>query len=404
MKQKLKNSTGITLVALVVTIVVLLILAGITIIYAIGENSIFKKTQDTKDKTDQAIKDEQEYFNNLDNTINQYLNGNGGEGSPNDRVEISTITEKVDKNTLAKDSLENPITIPEGFKVVPDGQDGAEYTYTGDKKPTVQDGIVIEDEEGNQFVWIPVGSIKNKDGSSTTIQLARYTFDITLNSDYTISGGTGAIKQTITDGSSLTDAWTELHADGYEYLEEASTSTTYGNAKAKDVEDFKTKAKSNGGYYLARYEASKGEDDKVKSKSAVVWNSITQLNAAMKAREMYTSTSFESDLVNSYAWDTAIVFIQEYSGDSDYSKEVGPTFGSDLKNTGTTADKRCNIYDMASNVFEWTTETYTNKEYPCIRRGGVYNNERGACTAYRIVDSKTHSLDFISFRPLLYVK
>ncbi|MCI9087916.1 MAG: hypothetical protein HFJ32_05145, partial [Clostridia bacterium] len=56
-------TTGITLVALVVTIVVLLILAGITIMYTMGENSIFKKAQDAKDKTAEAIKNEQEYMN-----------------------------------------------------------------------------------------------------------------------------------------------------------------------------------------------------------------------------------------------------------------------------------------------------------------------------------------------------
>jgi hypothetical protein len=349
-----EGQLGITLVALVVTIVVLLILAGITIMYVMGENSIFQKAQDAKDRTDEAIKNEQEYFNNLDNTINQYLDGNGGESSPNNRVEISTITQKVDKNTLAKDSLGNPITIPEGFKVVIDGQDGVEYTYTGDKKPTVQDGIVIEDEEGNQFVWIPVGSIKNKDGSTTQIQLARYTFDTT----------TGVIKETKTDGT-LIDV----------FLEEVSTSTTYENAKAKDIESFKSKAKLNGGYYLARYEASKGSDNKVKSKSEAVWVNITQPDAATRAREMYTSTSFESDLVNSYAWDTAIVFIQTYSGDSDYSIEIGPIFSSSLVNTGTNGDKRCNIYDMASNTAEWTTETNTelNADRTCTPRGGSCN-------------------------------
>ncbi|MCI9087736.1 MAG: type II secretion system protein, partial [Clostridia bacterium] len=65
-KRLLKNreeQKGITLVALVVTIVVLLILAGITIMYTMGENSIFKKAQDAKDKTAEAIKNEQEYMN-----------------------------------------------------------------------------------------------------------------------------------------------------------------------------------------------------------------------------------------------------------------------------------------------------------------------------------------------------
>ena len=333
---------GITLVALVVTIVVLLILAGITIMYVMGDNSIFRK-------------DEQNYFNDIDNTINQYIDGNSGGSNLNDKVDVSTITEKVDKNILAKDSLGNLITIPEGFKVVPDGQGGVEYNYTGDKKPTVQDGIVIEDEEENQFVWIPVGNIKNKDGSFSTIELARYTFDTT----------TGAIKGERTDGLSLEDF----------FVEEVSTSTTYANTKAKDIENFKSKVKLNGGYYLARYEASKGIDNKVKSKVGVVWTNITQPDAAVKSREMYTSMTFESDLVNSYAWDTAIVFIQVYSGDSDYSIEIGPTFDSNLNSTGTTADKRCNIYDMASNTAEWTTETNTrpDSERTCTPRGGSCN-------------------------------
>ena len=58
-----KKQSGITLVALVVTIVVLLILAGITIMYTMGENSIFKKAQEAKNKTEDAIQNEQEYIN-----------------------------------------------------------------------------------------------------------------------------------------------------------------------------------------------------------------------------------------------------------------------------------------------------------------------------------------------------
>ncbi len=365
--------------------------------YIMGDNSIFKKAQDAKDKTNRAIKEEQEYFNNLDNTFNQYLDGNG---TKNDRVDVSTITDITTKNTSAEDSLGNPITIPEGFKVVPDGQDGVEYTYTGDKKPTVQDGIVIEDNEGNQFVWIPVGNVKNKDGSITTIQLARYTFDITITLDTYDMGGTGAIKQTITDGSELTDEWAEISGRRYEELEEVSTSTTYGNTKAKNIEEFKTKSKENGGYYLARYEASKGEGDKVKSKSAAVWNNITQPEAATKAREMYISNNFESDLTNSYAWDTAIVFIQTYSGDSDYSKQNFEN--TSLANTGTNRDKVCNIYDMASNTLEWTTETGITEDGPCTVRGGLYNNS-SCYPAFRESGDTSMSFDETSFRSLLYL-
>ncbi len=397
-KKHTKYNKGITLVALVVTIVVLLILAGVTIMYVMGDNSIFKQAQKAKNETEDAMKNEQEYLNNLDNTINEYFNGS----ALNNRIDIATIMQKVDKNTLAKDSLANLITIPEGFKVVPDGQDGVEYTYTGDKIPTVQDGIVIEDDEGNQFVWIPVGNIKNKDGSTTTIQLARYTFDITLKSKYEVSGGSGAVKKIITDGRGTTDEWMEKFGEGCEFLEEDSSSTTYGNTKAKDIEEFKKSAKANGGYYLARYEASRGEDNKAKSKMAAVWNNITQPASAAAAREMYESQKFESDLVNSYAWDTAIVFIQTYSGDNDYSKELGTKYNKSLVKTGTNGDKRCNIYDMASNTVEWTTESCTYPDYFCTGRGGFFG-DTVSYPAFRHVNNNASIADVVSFRTLIYL-
>ncbi len=53
-----------------------------------------------------------------------------------------------------------------------------------------------------------------------------------------------------------------------------------------------------------------------------------------------------SDLINSYAWDTAIVFIQKYSGDSDYSRQN--SLNTTLVNTGTIGNERCHINDIAS--------------------------------------------------------
>ena len=72
-----KGEAGITLVALVVTVVVLLILAGITITYVLGDNSIFKLAQDAKNKTEEAIRNEQGDFANLQNYMNEAINGIG---------------------------------------------------------------------------------------------------------------------------------------------------------------------------------------------------------------------------------------------------------------------------------------------------------------------------------------
>ncbi len=193
--------------------------------------------------------------------------------------------------------------------------------------------------------------------------------------------------------------------EGYyaEYDQKEHDNKLYANRTAKDIYEFKNKVLENGGYYLARYEASKGEDGKVKSKSAPVWNHIKQIDASKVSQAMYENQNFTSDLINSYAWDIAIVFIQTYSGDNDYSKEVGKTFGNDCVNTGTTTDKRCNIYDMASNCLEWTTETSTYMQGDCTIRGGTAKSTF-YYTSIRSFNSTIFDFYNVSFRPLLYLK
>ncbi len=372
-----------------------MILAGITIVYVFGENGIFKLAQEAKDKTDQAKNDEQEYLNNIGNTINEYIDGNGGTTNPPDQptppAKEPTIVGAVDKiqteNKIVEDSNGNRVTIPGGFKVVPNSPEGTDaskkvdYTYNGDGTPAVQDGIVIEDEEGNQFVWIPVGDIKNKDGSTTTITLGRYTFDTT--------NGTPTLQQ---------------NADNY--TETVTVTGLLGNycqelASGSSIGDFVEKTKDNGGYYLGRYEASQGTDKKVKSQAdKVVWNNITQPSAATNARNMYSSDYVESDLTNSYSWDTAIVFIQNYSKSSNYASQK--SVNSSRLNTGKAGDKVCNIHDMASNCYEWSTERCTSTVEPYVLRGGVCGNPH--TTSRRDSYDKALSFDGMSFRPLLYTK
>ncbi|MCI9246218.1 MAG: hypothetical protein HFJ30_03705, partial [Clostridia bacterium] len=278
---------------------------------------------------------------------------------------------------------------PGGFKVVPNGGTGnVEYTYNGDGMPAVQDGIVIEDEEGNQFVWIPVGEIKNKDGSTTTVTLGRYTFDTT--------NGTPTLQQNA-------DNYTQVVTISNYYQELTSNS---GNTAAKNLGDFVAKTKTNGGYYLGRYEASQGSDGKVDSQvNKVAWVDITQPNAATQAREMYSSNYVESDLINSYSWDTAIVFIQKYSGNSNYANKT--SVNSSKLNTGKAGDKVCNIHDMASNCIEWSTEhstrTSSSSSSPCVTRGGYYSGG-GSTTSGRYYDTTTYSNAGYSFRPLLFLK
>ncbi|MCI9087172.1 MAG: type II secretion system protein [Clostridia bacterium] len=389
MKNKsMKEQSGITLVALVVTIVVLLILAGITIMYTMGENSIFKKAQEAKNKTEEAIKNEQEYMSQIDNMLNEYINGNTTKEET-----VADIVNKVQTITkIVKDENGNKVVIPRGFKIVPDTENNdIDYTYSSDKKPCVQDGIVIEDEEGNQFVWIPVGEIKNKDNTTTTITLGRYTFDTT--------NGIPKLEQNADNYTEIVNIKLENYSYDIQELVNGDTNTA-----AKNLGNFVTKTKINNGFYLARYEASKGIDKKVKSQAnKEVWNHITQPDAAIAAREMYNSDYIESDLINSYSWDTTIIFIQSYSGNSNYSNKTSANNASiGYLNTGKSGDKVCNIFDIASNYYEWTTEYSTYDTKPCITRGGSAGHTYSASVrSDRIL---TDSVSYISFRPLLYIK
>ena len=73
--------SGITLVALVVTIVVLLILAGVTITALLGDDGIIKKAQNAADGTNLAVQNELEGMNSLTDKMNSILNGNGTGGT-----------------------------------------------------------------------------------------------------------------------------------------------------------------------------------------------------------------------------------------------------------------------------------------------------------------------------------
>ena len=109
-----RNSQGITLIALVVTIVVLLILAGITITFVLGENGIINMAQRAADATNNAMQKEQEDLGDITNQLQNYLNGNGSSGgttpdggnklTPEDKGKIVTGENKDRKSTRLNSS------------------------------------------------------------------------------------------------------------------------------------------------------------------------------------------------------------------------------------------------------------------------------------------------------------
>lgn len=162
-----------------------------------------------------------------------------------------------------------------------------------------------------------------------------------------------------------------------------------GGSSAQNIEDFKSSVATNGGFYIARYEASYGTDEKANSKISLynsnsaselvegkLWNYVTQPDASKACQNLYME--IKSDLINSYAWDTATLYIQKCSNNSKYS--IDTSKNNVLSNTGTNEDESCKINDMSSNLGEWTTEyAYWNcamagSAQGRVCRGGRFSN------------------------------
>ena len=389
--EKLKKSEqgSVTIYVLSVTICVILILLSIFV-------GVMNKSSSQYKQIEQICSEYSGKANNekIDNVYKETIN----RLNLTERKLLSKITGNETANTPAKDNLGNPITIPAGFEVV-------------NPNDNVEDGIVVRDKThtktaGSEFVWIPVGDVKTKNKGTINIELNRYTFD---------SNG----KETKQGTNKIDNYYTEDTA--------ANHDNNYKNTIAKDIEDFKSKAASSHGYYIGGYEARDKDSTAERTSSSsttnqlvctadnYVYNNVTQSQAATLSRGMYTGTPFESDLINSYAWDTATLFLQTFDNRTNkdslkkYSRQTSLN-SDDLANQGTNnltdtskQDKICNVYDMASNCFEWSTETCNSSYGPCTRRGGLcYNSYH--YTSDRGYDYTTNSYGTYSFRPLLYLE
>ena len=369
MKKVKRQVKGITLIALVVTIIVLLILAGIALNLTIGQNGIFSRAQTAANTWRNAETNEQLAMGELEDWMDGYMNGNGG-NQGGDYNTGTTVEEARNQNkpfendTTITDSCTpaNSLRVPEGFKIAEDSA------------LTVEDGVVIEDKDGNQFVWIPA---KTEAEGGATINLS--------------TGGTAKIVYKRTDF-------------GKQY-------GSYSNYSETMPSDEEASVNAWGGYYIGRYEAGDKESTEAKTmrsgqtdatitikKGQAPYNYITQANAKTKAEGMDTLqeyTTATTKLVSSYAWDTAISYIQiknsDYGTNSPEGNYYNTTFtytdieeASQTKNnnsstlvpTGQTTAVS-NIYDMGGNLYEYTTESSSYEFRPYVFRGGSHSSYYG---------------------------
>ena len=356
-----RKNKGITLIALVITIIVLLILAGVSIAMLTGQNGILTQAQKAKSETENAAKNEAAILDEY----NKYLNNAVGGGI----VEGETKPETDDQGYFTENSTingeegnaDNP-TIPAGFK--PIDENGANWG-DGSKAPgqaSVENGLVIEDKEGNQFVWVPVrGEYKrNTTYANTDVSTTAYT-------------DTGYLPEGIQP--------------------EPDDATNNESAEREAV-------LSKGGFYISRYEAGKetvNSTNKLVSKAgATVWNNIAVEDSGENKGCKTVAKDFididndnvKSALCSGIQWDMTMAFVNgKQDGSSDADKTYDVTKVKKSRHTPqdesgqNVADRVCNIFDLEGNYFEYVAEktSYVGRG-PFVCRGGGYNASNSAST------------------------
>ena len=497
----LNNKKGITLIALVVTVVVLIILAGVSINAVLGDNGIIKKANQAASVTKEAEVKEainrtilEFYLTNDYETLEDFLKAKAEDGS------IDSVTKNAD----------GTLTVKKG-----------EYSVTVENKTNSSGGSSSGGSTGGetQTPEITIGEAKvvaNSDGTGSAITDANSVYlgnTLYITFSHSITGGTTIVDKTIpyavtangtytftvtgtVNGKSYTknvSVTVNQFKDVYEYMQtntkvtysdgevwipegfkvaEDSASTVQGGVVIEDKdgnqfvwvpvatladykrtwytgydsfssysealpEDEKTSVERYKGFYIGRYEAGDKESTKSKTlrssndvtKTVTIkanqapYNYVTRTEAVSLAEGFATKQGYKAKtkLVSSYAWDTTIAFLQKVNSDYGSSSEEGnynDTTFSYTDITGASQTKAsnsqvlvptgqttpvCNIYDMGGNVWEWTTESYSYTGFPYARRGGYYLfNVASYPAGYRYYYSDNASADF-GFRLTLFM-
>ena len=398
---KLTQKRGISLIILIVTIIVIIILAAAVILTLTKNNPVSSAKEATFKEDMTSIQDElsmylsKKYTDNSTsfekssvnlsgdamvtglpstkkykekvsvvegNLVLNYSKVNSDEKKWFNEVIGNTSNVKNEwKNTIA--SVEDGVPIPKGF------------TYKDGTKDT---GLVIQDDKGNEFVWVPATeSTYVKDTSFPSYNNIKPTGDDTLP-------------------NGITD-------------------------ETADVKKY-------GGFYIGRYEAGIPEGDTstsnktgipVSKKDAVIWTNIHYTNAKASAEKMINNEYVQTGLLTGTAWDTTCRWIEDslnsinasasltdsrYYGNYKNSESPANVTGYGTKQVAGFSEnwKTKNIYDLAGNVMEWTSEA---SSYLFILRGGGYNGYGSDYPVlYRSTAVDASAYGNMGFRPRLYIK
>ncbi len=447
-KSKSKQEKGITLIALVVTIVVLLILAGVSISLVLNNNGVISKAKDAKNQYAEAQTNEEKQLNEVSDWIDTKVgdiaggSGNGGNGGESTNLPTTETTK--------------PYMPGDTFTVV--------------AGTTLDNGLTIQDatENGNQYVWVEVPKTDTV-YPTAGLNITEFTTD-----EYTkIENDLHTYTMTYRKGKSTTE--TSYKDEWYEDINNTAdwyTQEQYTAQKQKMLKSVYQK----GGFWVAKYEAGLTEENKrtseltvptiiPQSKQNLVPYIYVTRTQAKKLAEMvqYTNngTTYKGSLMFGVQWDLVLKFIETKKLATDAtivsklnsdSKDIGnytdatftinrgkyatvsswtlsntwnayntPTTnyvgenanklaqsseGNGILLTTGAVDRNClmNIYDIAGNVAEWTLEYASGGNCPCAYRGSYYDlNGSNYPASFRSVSfASFSSYNYLGFRLSLY--
>ena len=370
-----KKTQGITLIALVVTIVVLLILAGITISLVFSENGIIAKAQEAANKTKEATINEQTQMNEIADYMENMLNGIGGSGTTPEEPELpsdGSFSEDKGVNTPNLGEGMTPIKWDEtanegaGDWVETDGSNPEWYDYEN------KEWANAKTADGSMWVWIP-----------------RFAYSIT--SGYH-SSSTGTIAVEFMKGTRN---------------ETTSGRTSFNNASGQgnwNIHPAFNYGQTVSGIWVAKFEASNSNGKIMVQPGVSSWRSITvdsiytnclnynkTLNSHMMKNDEWGAVAYLSK--SKYGKETEEVWI---NNSSSYITGSAGNSASASSNTGTTNDYTSTqgvkasttgnvygVYDMSGGAWEYVA-AYVNNGNSSLTS---YGN-----SLYTSTDSKTKNV------------
>ena len=344
-------------------------------------------------------------------TGNAYTIGTNGEISGPTTGEITTPTGEITIDNAKDESMlekkenstvkvsDGTFTLPGGFKVV---QDSGE---------TVEEGIVIVDASGNEFVWVP----------AEVSEMANMTSGTDANGNQNYQGklynftSTGATEKTSygQDTTSYREPDTVSNYDNNsDYLKIIKDILTDQTDKYTDINTFKKtmqedynkmiKSISNyHGFYVSRYEMSKSSNN-----TAASVGNVTPIVNDNKWYGLYaygkTYTNSANSVESSMIWGSQYDAMMRWMQSGEHKVNVTLTGNRNTSTTtkASTTDVIKNIYDLYGCHYEWTLEAIDT--YRRVLRGGSCNGS-GSPSSRNFNSSFGSGCDFSS-RLTLYVK